>query len=129
MRKKGYVCIIHVTKLPPFFLPSSIPPFLSPTTPLPPLPSLPLFLPFSHSDIVFVFNCPDRHVLCLDCFYQYCDVELQNRQFEEDREAGYTLRCPAKCDGSQIKESHHFRILGKEKVQCTSNRVLTAHTE
>ena len=47
---------------------------------------------------------------------QYCEVELQNRQFEEHREVGYTVRCPAKCEGSHIKESHHFRIMGQDKV-------------
>ena len=55
-------------------------------------------------------------MLCIDCFLQYCEVELTSRKFEENREAGYTVRCPAKCDGSQIKESHHFRIMGKENV-------------
>ena len=63
-----------------------------------------------------VFDCPDKHTLCLDCFMQYCEVELQNRQFEEHREVGYTVRCPAKCEGSHIKESHHFRIMGQDKV-------------
>ena len=67
-------------------------------------------------DTVIVFDCPDKHTLCLDCFLQYCEVELQNRQFEEHREVGYTVRCPAKCEGSHIKESHHFRIMGQEKV-------------
>ena len=67
-------------------------------------------------DTVVVFDCPDKHTLCLDCFMEYCEVQLQDRQFEEHRSAGYTLRCPAKCEGSEIKESHHFRIMGPEKV-------------
>ena len=77
-------------------------------------PSLPPSLP--PRDTVVVFDCPDKHTLCLDCFMEYCEVQLQDRQFEEHRSAGYTLRCPAKCEGSEIKESHHFRIMGPEKV-------------
>jgi parkin len=71
---------------------------------------------FEQRDTVVVFDCPDKHTLCLDCFMEYCEVQLQDRQFEEHRSAGYTLRCPAKCEGSEIKESHHFRIMGPEKV-------------
>lgn len=67
-------------------------------------------------DTVVVFDCPDKHTLCLDCFVEYCDVQLQDRQFEEHRSVGYTLKCPAKCEGSEIKESHHFRIMGADKV-------------
>jgi parkin len=70
---------------------------------------------FEQRDTVVVFDCPDKHTLCLDCFMEYCEVQLQDRQFEEHRSAGYTLRCPAKCEGSEIKESHHFRIMGPEK--------------
>jgi parkin len=72
---------------------------------------------FDVKDTVVVFDCPDKHTLCLDCFMEYCDVQLTDRQFEEHRDAGYTLRCPAKCEGSEIKESHHFRIMGPDKVK------------
>ena len=99
-----------------------IPPFTNPgnidtggiyTVPIP-LHNPPFFP--HRRDTVVVFDCPDKHTLCLDCFVEYCEVQLTDRQFEEHPDAGYTLRCPAKCEGSEIKESHHFRIMGPEKV-------------
>jgi len=68
----------------------------------------------SYSDLVVVFSCPDKHCMCVDCFKEYIKVQLTSRQFEEHRNIGYTVKCPAKCDGSEVKESHHFRMLGKE---------------
>ena len=77
-----------------------------------------------------MFDCPDKHTLCLDCFMQYCEVQLTDRQFEEHPSVGYTLRCPAKCEGSEIKESHHFRIMGPDKVHstCHTNKHTHTHT-
>lgn len=67
-------------------------------------------------EMMVVFNCPDKHCMCVDCFMQYCEVQLTNRQFEEHQQIGYTIRCPAQCDGSQITESHHFRLGLKKEL-------------
>uniref|UniRef100_A0A8C6UJE8 RING-type domain-containing protein n=1 Tax=Neogobius melanostomus TaxID=47308 RepID=A0A8C6UJE8_9GOBI len=60
-------------------------------------------------DVVVVFPCAERHVICLDCFRGYARTRLDERQFVHDRELGYTLPCPAGCEDSLIKELHHFR--------------------
>ncbi|XP_074189892.1 E3 ubiquitin-protein ligase parkin isoform X2 [Rhinolophus sinicus] len=64
---------------------------------------------------VLVFQCNDRHVICLDCFHLYCVTRLNDRQFIHDPELGYSLPCVAGCPNSLIKELHHFRILGEEQ--------------
>ncbi|XP_054553935.1 E3 ubiquitin-protein ligase parkin isoform X2 [Talpa occidentalis] len=64
---------------------------------------------------VLVFQCSDRHVICLDCFHLYCVTRLNDRQFLHDPELGYSLPCVAGCRNSLIKELHHFRILGEEQ--------------
>ncbi|XP_030012055.1 E3 ubiquitin-protein ligase parkin isoform X3 [Sphaeramia orbicularis] len=66
-------------------------------------------------DVVVVFQCPERHVICLDCFRRYCQTRLNERQFVHDAVVGYSLPCPAGCEDSLIKELHHFRILGDEQ--------------
>ncbi|XP_061084125.1 E3 ubiquitin-protein ligase parkin isoform X1 [Conger conger] len=69
---------------------------------------------------VLVSQCPERHVICLDCFHTYCVTRLQERQFVHDPEIGYSLPCAAGCANSLIKEVHHFRALGEEQVAaCT----------
>ncbi|KAJ8248445.1 hypothetical protein GJAV_G00242090 [Gymnothorax javanicus] len=65
---------------------------------------------------VLVFQCLDRHVICLDCFHTYCVTRLKERQFVHDPDIGYTLPCPASCPSSLIKEVHHFRVLGEEQA-------------
>ncbi|KAF7268233.1 hypothetical protein GWI33_018599 [Rhynchophorus ferrugineus] len=62
-------------------------------------------------DAVFVFPCQNDHVMCLDCFKQYCMSKLTERQFWQHPEYGYTLACPNGCADSFIKEIHHFRLL------------------
>ncbi|XP_048858679.1 E3 ubiquitin-protein ligase parkin isoform X3 [Brienomyrus brachyistius] len=64
---------------------------------------------------VLVSPCPDRHVICLDCFHIYCVTRLNERQFVHHPEVGYSLPCPAGCPDSLIKEVHHFRVLGEEQ--------------
>ncbi|XP_066104337.1 E3 ubiquitin-protein ligase parkin isoform X2 [Saccopteryx bilineata] len=64
---------------------------------------------------VLVFQCSDRHVICLDCFHLYCVSRLNDRQFTHDAQLGYSLPCVAGCPNSLIKELHHFRILGEEQ--------------
>ncbi|XP_035256471.1 E3 ubiquitin-protein ligase parkin isoform X2 [Anguilla anguilla] len=66
---------------------------------------------------VLVSQCPDRHVICLDCFHTYCLTRLNERQFFHDPDIGYTLPCAAGCANSLIKEVHHFRALGEEQYE------------
>uniref|UniRef100_A0A3Q3J9H1 E3 ubiquitin-protein ligase parkin n=1 Tax=Monopterus albus TaxID=43700 RepID=A0A3Q3J9H1_MONAL len=66
-------------------------------------------------DVVLVFQCPKRHVICLDCFRRYCETRLNERQFVHHPEIGYSLPCAAGCIDSLIKELHHFRVLGDEQ--------------
>lgn len=64
---------------------------------------------------VLVSQCPDRHVICLDCFHMYCVTRLNERQFIHHPLIGYSLPCAAGCLDSLIHEVHHFRILGDEQ--------------
>ncbi|XP_038154283.1 E3 ubiquitin-protein ligase parkin isoform X2 [Cyprinodon tularosa] len=66
-------------------------------------------------DVVLVFQCSDRHVICLDCFHGYCQTRLNERQFVYDPVIGYSLPCAVGCENSLIKEVHHFRILGDDQ--------------
>ncbi|XP_023676927.2 E3 ubiquitin-protein ligase parkin isoform X1 [Paramormyrops kingsleyae] len=66
---------------------------------------------------VLVSPCPDRHVICLDCFRIYCVTRLNERQFVHHPEVGYSLPCPAGCPDCLIKEVHHFRVLGEEQYE------------
>lgn len=44
-------------------------------------------------DVVLVFQCSDRHVICLDCFHRYCQTRLNERQFIYQSLIGYSLPC------------------------------------
>nr|XP_046258177.1 E3 ubiquitin-protein ligase parkin isoform X2 [Scatophagus argus] len=66
-------------------------------------------------DLVLVFQCSERHVICLECFRRYCQTRLNERQFVYHPVIGYTLPCAAGCVESLIKELHHFRILGDDQ--------------
>uniref|UniRef100_A0A3Q3W2D7 Uncharacterized protein n=1 Tax=Mola mola TaxID=94237 RepID=A0A3Q3W2D7_MOLML len=66
-------------------------------------------------DVVLVFQCSERHVICLDCFRGYCQTRVSERQFMYDPVIGYSLPCAAGCPDSLIKELHHFRILGDDQ--------------
>jgi hypothetical protein len=58
--------------------------------------------------------------MCVDCFKEYCQTKLTSRQFIQKPSIGYTLLCPNHCEGSEVREMHHFRMLGKELVSiCT----------
>lgn len=63
-----------------------------------------------------VFPCKERHVICLECFKQFCSVRLSERQFWQHPEFGYTLSCPIGCTDSFIEELHHFRLLSETQV-------------
>ncbi|KAG7255257.1 hypothetical protein CRUP_013260, partial [Coryphaenoides rupestris] len=66
---------------------------------------------------VLVFECADRHVICLDCFRGYCLTRLNDRQFVHHPLIGYSLPCAAGCPDSLVKELHHFRVLGDEQYE------------
>ncbi|XP_013882826.1 E3 ubiquitin-protein ligase parkin [Austrofundulus limnaeus] len=68
-------------------------------------------------DVVLVFQCPQRHVICLSCFQRYCQTRLNERQFVQHPVIGYSLPCAVGCEDSLIKELHHFRILGEEQYE------------
>nr|XP_015831320.2 E3 ubiquitin-protein ligase parkin [Nothobranchius furzeri] len=67
------------------------------------------------TEVVLVFQCAARHVICLDCFCRYCQTRLNERQFVYHSVIGYSLPCAAGCEDSLVKELHHFRILGDEQ--------------
>ncbi|CAG0882473.1 unnamed protein product [Darwinula stevensoni] len=69
---------------------------------------------FDVQDLVLVFPCSSAHVTCLDCFRTYCQSLLQERQFTYDPVHGYSVPCPAKCDNSLIRDTHHFKLLSAE---------------
>ncbi|XP_028982795.1 E3 ubiquitin-protein ligase parkin isoform X2 [Betta splendens] len=67
------------------------------------------------SCVVLVFQCLDRHVICLDCFRRYCQTRLNERQFVYHPVIGYSLPCAVGCEDSLIKELHHFRLIGDDQ--------------
>ncbi|XP_022072570.1 E3 ubiquitin-protein ligase parkin [Acanthochromis polyacanthus] len=66
-------------------------------------------------EVVVVFPCSERHVICLDCFRGYCEARLGERRFVCHPVIGYSLPCAAGCEDSLIRELHHFRVLGDEQ--------------
>lgn len=66
----------------------------------------------STPNLVVMFTC--HHCVCIECFQGYCSERLTTRRFERDASIGYTIKCPAGCPGSEVREVHHFRILGPE---------------
>lgn len=52
-----------------------------------------LSLSLSLRDVVLVFQCLERHVICLECFRHYCQVRVNERQFVYDPAIGYSLPC------------------------------------
>ncbi|XP_077960523.1 E3 ubiquitin-protein ligase parkin isoform X1 [Gasterosteus aculeatus] len=67
------------------------------------------------TELVLVFQCAERHVICLHCFHRYCQTRLNDRRFFSHPVIGYSLPCAAGCADSLIKELHHFRILGDDQ--------------
>lgn len=61
---------------------------------------------------VMVFECPEKHVSCVECFQNYCRTRLNERQFELHPDYGYTLPCPVGCPDSLIRETRHFKLIG-----------------
>ena len=71
-------------------------------------------------DTVLVFPCVSKHVICLDCFKDYCISRLSERRFIIDDQMGYSLDCPVGCPQSLIRETHHFKLMSEtdyEKYQ------------
>ena len=85
-------------------------------------------------DMVVVFDCEVGHSICVGCFVEYMERTLNDRGFVEDRQHGYTIKCPgitrnvawlieinlctvAGCSGSEVKEIHHFRMMGTKNVR------------
>ncbi|XP_066149617.1 E3 ubiquitin-protein ligase parkin isoform X1 [Euwallacea fornicatus] len=68
-------------------------------------------------ETMFTFPCQNNHIVCVDCFRQYCMSKLTERQFWQHPEFGYTLICPNGCPDSFIKEVHHFRLLDVENYE------------
>ena len=82
-----------------------------------------------------MFDCDVGHSMCIRCYVSYIEDALNNRRFKENRQYGYTIQCPgmqmarihyivlwvlfppAGCEGSEIKEIHHFRIMGPKNVR------------
>lgn len=62
-------------------------------------------------ETVLVFPCASQHVICLDCFEQYCISRLNERRFIIDPQVGYSLDCPIGCPQSLIQETHHFKLM------------------
>lgn len=69
------------------------------------------------SSPVLVFPCEKRHVMCIDCFINYCIISLNDRMFVEHPNLGYSLPCPAGCENSLIQEAHHFCLIGPEQYE------------
>lgn len=63
---------------------------------------------------VVVFDCDVGHSMCVGCFVEYIKDALNHRAFKKHPEYGYTIQCPNKCEGSEVKEIHHFRIMGEK---------------
>ena len=59
-------------------------------------------------ETVLVFECQDRHVICLECFATYVQSRLSDRQLVVDKTFGYTLGCPVNCENSLISEHKHL---------------------
>lgn len=68
---------------------------------------------FTVQDIVVMFNTC-HHCMCIACFISYLEDKVRKRDFIQCENVGYTVKCPAGCIGSEVKEIHHFRLLGKE---------------
>ena len=60
------------------------------------------------AETVLVFDCLDRHVICMDCFTTYVTSRLNERQLVLDEKMGYTLSCPVNCADSLVAEHKHL---------------------
>lgn len=56
----------------------------------------------SFRGVVLVFQCSERHVICLDCFRLYCQSRLNERQFVHHAAIGYSLPCAGEKRGVSV---------------------------
>lgn len=68
-------------------------------------------------DIVFIFDCDVGHSMCLQCFIAYSEDAPVNQRFALHSIYGYTIKCPAGCDGSEVKDTEHLRVLGAKRYE------------
>ena len=66
----------------------------------------------TEAEMVVVFDCVVGHSMCIACFITYIKDALNHRNFKSHPTHGYTIQCPDSCNGSEVKEIHHFRIMG-----------------
>lgn len=64
---------------------------------------------------VLVFQCAERHVICLDCFHLYCVTRLNERQFIQEPLVGYSLPCAGK---HTLSVHGHEWLLVCARVSC-----------
>lgn len=65
---------------------------------------------------MLVFQCAERHVICLECFHLYCVTRLNERQFIQEPLVGYSLPCA----GKHTSSVHQCELL----LGCVCVRVL-----
>ena len=68
----------------------------------------------NETEVVVVFDCDVGHSMCIGCFVTYIKSALNHRNFKKHSQYGYTIQCPDNCNGSEVKEIHHFRIMGEK---------------
>ena len=68
----------------------------------------------SECNVIAVFDCDMSHSICLSCFLNYAIDALNHRKFKWHPDHGYTIQCPYGCEGSEVKDTYHFKILGKK---------------
>lgn len=68
----------------------------------------------AETEKVVVFDCGVGHSMCIGCFVLYIKDALNRRNFKEHPKYGYTIQCPDGCEDSEVKEIHHFRIMGED---------------
>ena len=68
----------------------------------------------NETELVVVFECVVGHSMCIACFVTYIRDALNHRNFKKHPQYGYTIQCPDGCADSEVKEIHHFRIIGEK---------------
>ena len=72
---------------------------------------------FEVGEIVSVFDCDVSHSMCMSCFVAYIEDALNKRGFILHNQYGYTIKCPAGCEKSEIKQTAHFKIMGSKNYE------------
>ena len=71
----------------------------------------------TETELVVVFDCDVGHSICITCFMRYIKDALYRRNFKRHPQYGYTIQCPDSCADSEVKEIHHFRIIGEKEYE------------